>query len=41
MSAVEGAVIALAGRIGDDEELAQRVALGLLRVESGCVRRVS
>ena len=35
MSAVEGVVIALAGRIGDDEELAQRVALGLLRVESG------
>ena len=30
MSAIEGAVIALAGRIGDDEELAQRVALGLL-----------
>jgi len=30
MSAVEGVVIALAGRIGDDEELARRVALGLL-----------
>jgi hypothetical protein len=30
MSAVEGVVIALAGRTGDDEELAQRVALGLL-----------
>jgi AcrR family transcriptional regulator len=30
MSAVEGVVIALAGRIGDDEELAQRVAVGLL-----------
>jgi AcrR family transcriptional regulator len=30
MSAVEGVVIALAGRIGDDEVLAQRVALGLL-----------
>ena len=32
MSAVEGVVIALAGRTGDDEELAQRVALGLLRL---------
>jgi hypothetical protein len=30
MSAVEGVVIALAGRVGDDEQLAQRVALGLL-----------
>jgi AcrR family transcriptional regulator len=30
MSAVEGLVIALAGRIGDDEQLARRVALGLL-----------
>jgi AcrR family transcriptional regulator len=30
MSAVEGVVIALAGRIGDDEKLARRVALGLL-----------
>jgi AcrR family transcriptional regulator len=30
MSAVEGVVIALAGRIGDDEQLARRVALGLL-----------
>ena len=30
MSAVEGVVIALAGRTGDDEELAQRVAMGLL-----------
>jgi AcrR family transcriptional regulator len=34
MSAVEGVVIALAGRIGDDEELARRVALGLLRPSS-------
>jgi AcrR family transcriptional regulator len=31
MSAVESVVIALAGRIGDDEELARRAALGLLR----------
>jgi len=31
MSAVEGVVIALTGRIGDDEKLARRVALGLLR----------
>src|SRR3954454_17670994 len=30
MSAVEGVVIALAGRPGDDEELAQRAALGML-----------
>lgn len=30
MSAVEGVVIALAGRVGDDEQLARRVALGLL-----------
>jgi AcrR family transcriptional regulator len=30
MSGVEGVVIALAGRIGDDEKLARRVALGLL-----------
>jgi AcrR family transcriptional regulator len=30
MSAVEGVVIALTGRIGDDEKLARRVALGLL-----------
>jgi AcrR family transcriptional regulator len=34
MSAVEGVVIALAGRIGEDEELAQRVALGLLSREA-------
>jgi hypothetical protein len=31
MSAIEGVVIALAGRRGDDEELAQRVARGVLR----------
>ena len=31
MAAVEGAVIALAGRPGDDEHVAQRVMLGLLR----------
>lgn len=30
LSAIEGAVIALAGRPGDDEEVAQRLALGLL-----------
>lgn len=31
MAAIEGVVIALAGRVGDDEQIAQRVALGLLR----------
>jgi hypothetical protein len=31
LAAIEGAVIALAGRTGDDEEIARRVALGLLR----------
>ena len=30
LAAVEGAVIALAGRPGDDEEIAQRVALGVI-----------
>ncbi len=30
LAAVEAAVIALAGRVGDDEEIAQRVILGLL-----------
>ena len=30
LAAVEGVVIALAGRIGDDEEIAQRVAVGML-----------
>jgi AcrR family transcriptional regulator len=30
LAAIEGAVIALAGRVGEDEEIAQRVALGLL-----------
>ena len=34
LAAVEGAVIALAGREGDDEEIAQRVALGLLRPQA-------
>jgi AcrR family transcriptional regulator len=33
MSAVEGVVIALTGRVGDDEKLARRVALGLLSPE--------
>ena len=32
LSAIEGAVIALAGRSGDDEEVAERVARGLLGV---------
>jgi AcrR family transcriptional regulator len=32
MAAIEGAVIALAGRAGDDEEVARRVALGLISV---------
>ena len=31
MAAIEGVVIALAGRVGDDEQIAQRVALGVLR----------
>ena len=31
MAAIEGVVIALAGRVGDDEEIAQRVARGLMR----------
>ena len=31
MAAIEGVVIALAGRVGDDELVTQRVALGLLR----------
>jgi hypothetical protein len=31
MAAIEGVVIALAGREGDDERIAQRVALGVLR----------
>jgi AcrR family transcriptional regulator len=31
MAAIEAVVIALAGRVGDDEQIAQRVALGLLR----------
>jgi AcrR family transcriptional regulator len=31
MAAIEGGVIALAGRVGDDEQIAQRAALGLLR----------
>jgi AcrR family transcriptional regulator len=31
MAAIEGVVIALAGRPGDDEQLAKRVVLGLLR----------
>ena len=30
LAAIEGAVIALAGRAGDDEEIAQRVARGLI-----------
>jgi hypothetical protein len=30
MSAIEAVVIALAGRPGDDEEIARRVALGLV-----------
>jgi hypothetical protein len=30
MSAIEAVVIALAGRAGDDEEIARRVALGLV-----------
>jgi AcrR family transcriptional regulator len=30
MAAIEGVVIALAGRVGDDERIAQRVARGLL-----------
>jgi AcrR family transcriptional regulator len=30
MAAIEGVVIALAGRVGDDEQIAQRVARGLL-----------
>lgn len=30
LAAIEGVVIALAGRVGEDEEIAQRVALGLL-----------
>lgn len=30
LAAVEAAVIALAGRVGDDEEIARRVALGIL-----------
>jgi AcrR family transcriptional regulator len=30
LAAVEGAVIALAGRVGDDEEVARRVALGVI-----------
>jgi len=33
MAAIEGVVIALAGRTGHDEHLAQRVVLGLLRPE--------
>ena len=31
LASVEAAVIALAGRVDDDEEIAQRVAIGLLR----------
>ena len=31
MAAIEGVVIALAGRPGDDERVAQHVVLGLLR----------
>jgi hypothetical protein len=30
MSAIEGAVIALSGRPGDDEDIARRVALGII-----------
>jgi hypothetical protein len=33
LSAIEGAVIALAGHPGDDEEVAERVARGLLGVD--------
>ena len=32
LAAIEGAVIALAGRPGDDEEIAERVVRGLLGV---------
>jgi AcrR family transcriptional regulator len=32
LSAIEGAVIALAGRVGDDEEVAERIVRGLLGV---------
>jgi AcrR family transcriptional regulator len=39
LAAVEAAVIALAGRVGDDEEIAQRIALGLLRCGGGSSRR--
>ena len=33
LAAIEGVVIALAGRVGEDEEIAQRVALGLLSAQ--------
>jgi AcrR family transcriptional regulator len=35
LAAIEGAVIAMAGRPGEDEEIAQRVALGLLSPGGG------
>jgi AcrR family transcriptional regulator len=41
LAAVEAAVIALAGRVGDDEEIAQRVAFGLLRAAGPELRRRS
>ncbi|MGH2945647.1 MAG: TetR/AcrR family transcriptional regulator [Solirubrobacteraceae bacterium] len=41
LAAVEAAVIALAGRVDDDEEVAQRVALGLLNAAGAEVRRGS
>jgi hypothetical protein len=38
LAAIEGAVIALAGRIGEDEEIAQRVALGLISASGSDLR---
>jgi AcrR family transcriptional regulator len=41
MAAIESVVIALSGRVGDDEEMAQRVALGLLSDAGASLERSS